>query len=114
MLLTAFALWAGLSHSRFLFFLGLIVTPILAPRLHLFPRYERERDKPWFNAAIMAAIVGLSIDSLPSVGKHPATEGGRNLSHGGAGVYATAPYQWESDLLTSTGGAGTWNGTRRS
>ena len=57
-LLAAFALWAGLSHGRFLFFAGLIMVPILAPRLDLFPPYERELDKPWLNAFIMAVIVG--------------------------------------------------------
>ena len=65
-LLTAFALWAALSHVRFLFFAGLILVPILAPRLKLFPPYERELDKPWLNAAIMAAIVGSMIFFFPS------------------------------------------------
>ncbi len=68
-LLTAFALWAALSHVRFLFFAGLIVTPILAPRLKLFPPYEREIDKPWLNACIMAAMVGSVIFFFPSAAK---------------------------------------------
>ncbi len=65
-LLTAFALWAALSHLRFLFFAGLIMAPILAPRLKLFPPYERELDKPWLNAGIMAAVVGGMIFFYPS------------------------------------------------
>ena len=65
-LLTAFALWAALSHVRFLFFAGLILVPILAPRLKLFPPYQREIDKPWLNAAIMAVIVGSMILFFPS------------------------------------------------
>jgi hypothetical protein len=65
-LLTAFALWAALSHVRFLFFAGLILVPILAPRLNLFPPYERELDKPWLNAAIIAVIVGSLIYFFPS------------------------------------------------
>ena len=65
-LLTAFALWAALSHVRLLFFAGLILVPILAQRLKLFPPYERERDKPWLNAGIMAGMVGLTIFSFPS------------------------------------------------
>ena len=65
-LLTAFALWAALSHARFLFFAGLIIVPILAPRLELFPPYERELDKPWLNAFIMATIVGALIFFFPS------------------------------------------------
>ena len=65
-LLTAFALWTALSHVRFLFFAGLIVVPILAPRLSLFTPYERDLDKPWLNAIIMAAIVGAMIFFFPS------------------------------------------------
>ncbi len=65
-LLTAFALWAALSHGRFLFFAGLIFVPILAPRLQLFPPYERELDKPWLNAGIMAAVVGSLMFFFPS------------------------------------------------
>lgn len=65
-LLTAFALWAALSHGRMLFFAGLILAPILAPRLQLFPPYERELDKPWLNAAIMAAVAGSIIVFFPS------------------------------------------------
>jgi hypothetical protein len=55
-LLTAFAMWVGLSHVRFMFFAGLIIMPILAPHLRLFPPYERERDKPWLNFAVIAAL----------------------------------------------------------
>ena len=65
-LLTAFALWAGLSHVRFLFFAGLVLAPILAPRLKLFPPYQRELDKPWLNAGIIAVIVGSLIFFFPS------------------------------------------------
>jgi len=65
-LLTAFALWAALSHARFLFFAGLILAPTLAPRLNLFSPYERGLDKPWLNAAIMAAVVGALIFFFPS------------------------------------------------
>ena len=65
-LLTAFALWAALSHIRFLFLAGLILAPILAPRLELFPPYERERDKPWLNAIIMAGVIGGMIYFFPS------------------------------------------------
>ena len=68
-LLTGFALWAALSHVRFLFFLGLIMVPILAPRLKLLPPYERELDRPWLNAGIMAAIVSALIAFFPSTAK---------------------------------------------
>lgn len=65
-ILMAFALWAALSHARFLFFAGIIMVPILAPRLHLFAPYDRERDKCWLNAAFMAALIGWLIFSFPS------------------------------------------------
>ena len=50
---------------RFLFFAALIVAPILAPSEAVLP-YERELDKPWLNAAIMAAVVGFITFSFPS------------------------------------------------
>jgi len=65
-LLCAFALWAALSHSRFLFFAGLVLPPILAQRLNLFPPYEPELDKPWLNGIIMAAIVASPVFFFPS------------------------------------------------
>ena len=64
--LTAFSLWTALSHARFLFFAGLIMAPILAPRIKLFPPYDRELDKPWLNAAIMAAVAGAMVFFFPS------------------------------------------------
>ena len=65
-LLTAFALWAALSHARFMFFAGLVIPPIVAPRLRFFPPYERELDKRLLNAAIMAAIVAAIVVFFPS------------------------------------------------
>ena len=68
-LLTAFSLWAALSHARFLFFAGLVLAPILAPALTLFPPYDRELDKPWLNAAIMAAVLAAVILLFPTQAK---------------------------------------------
>jgi hypothetical protein len=65
-LLAAFALWAALSHVRFLFFAGLVIMPILAPRLELFPPYEPELDKHWLNAGIITAVVAALIFFFPS------------------------------------------------
>lgn len=65
-ILMAFALWVSLSHMRFLFFAGLIAAPIFAPCVKLFPPYDRDRDKPWLNAGITAAIVGSLILFFPS------------------------------------------------
>ncbi|MGA3316934.1 MAG: hypothetical protein ABSC64_10915 [Candidatus Korobacteraceae bacterium] len=65
-LLVAFALGTALPHVRLLFFAGLIVAPMLAPRLKLFPPYQREHDQPWLNAGIMAAVVGAMLFLFPS------------------------------------------------
>jgi hypothetical protein len=64
--LVAFALSGALSHRRLLFFAGLILAPILAPHVKQFPFFDRERDKPWLNAAIMAAVVGSLVFFFPS------------------------------------------------
>ena len=68
-LLIAFALWAGLSHARFLFFIGIIVVPILAPYLPLFAPYDRDLDKPWLNAAIMVGVFASLLFFFPSSAK---------------------------------------------
>lgn len=68
-LLMSFALWAAVSHVRFLFFAGLIVMPVLAPQLKLFPPYERAADKPWLNAFIIVAMTGLIVFIFPSNGR---------------------------------------------
>ena len=65
-LLTAFALSVALLHVRFLFFAGLITMPILAPHLSLFPAYERQQDKPWLNAVIIAFLLGAMVHYFPS------------------------------------------------
>jgi hypothetical protein len=65
-LLLSFSLWFGFSHWRFLFFFGMIVPAILAPRLNLFPPFEPENDKPWLNAAIIAGVVVSLILFFPS------------------------------------------------
>lgn len=68
-LLTVFALWAALSHVRFLFFAGIIIMPILAPHLRFFPPYDREHDKTWLNAVIILALVCAMVYYFPSQSK---------------------------------------------
>jgi hypothetical protein len=65
-LLATFAMWASLNHLRFLLFAAIILVPILAPRLRLFPPYDAKKDKPWLNLAITAAIVAIAVGSYPS------------------------------------------------
>ena len=38
--MTGFALWTALSDGRFVFFLGLVIAPLLALRLQLFTPYD--------------------------------------------------------------------------
>jgi hypothetical protein len=68
-ILAVFALFCALSHLRLLFFAGLILPPILAPRLKLFPPYDKEIDKPWLNAVIMGGIIGSMIFFFPPEAK---------------------------------------------
>ena len=65
-LLATFAVWASLNHLRFLLFAAIILVPLLAPRLRLFPPYDARNDKPWLNLAITAAIVAIILGSYPS------------------------------------------------
>ena len=65
-LLTGFALWTALTHRRFLFFAALIIVPVFAPCLKLFPPYERESDKPFLNAALIAGGLAALIFFFPS------------------------------------------------
>lgn len=64
--LVLIALWTALSHVRFFDFAAIIIVPIIAPRLNLFPPYEPELDKPWLNAAIIGAVVASLIYWFPS------------------------------------------------
>ena len=65
-LLSAFAVWAALTHVRFLLFAAIILVPILAPRLRLFSPYDAKKDKPWLNLAMTVAIAGLILWVYPS------------------------------------------------
>lgn len=65
-LLAVFAVWASLTHIRFLLFAAIILVPMLGPRLQLFPPYAGKKDKPWLNLAVTAAIVAIIVGSYPS------------------------------------------------
>ena len=111
MLLLAFALWTGLTHVRFLFFLGLIVVPILAPSLNLFTPYDRKIDKPWLNAAIVACIITAFVFFFRRLRSCRSRSMGpfhrRSALH--AGEAASRP-----DLQSVSSGAATWSGQHRS
>jgi hypothetical protein len=56
--LLTFALYSGLTYSRFLFLLGLVVAPLLAKILDFVPRYRREADTPVLNAFVILLMIG--------------------------------------------------------
>ena len=65
-MLALLALWSGLSHLRFMDLAAIIIVPILAPHLRLFPPYNRDLDKPWLNSGIIAAVIASIIIFFPS------------------------------------------------
>jgi hypothetical protein len=106
--LAAFALWGALSHARLLFFAALILVPLLAPYVNLFPPYEKREDKTWLNAVIIMVIIG-SLWFYPSQARLQQR------------VAATLPVDAVNFMKTNnlqavssirTAGAGTWSGLR--
>jgi hypothetical protein len=65
-LLAAFAVWASLTHIRFLIFAAILLVPMLGPRLQLFCPYDAKKDKPWLNLAMTAFIAGIMLWMCPS------------------------------------------------
>ena len=56
-----FALYSGLTYIRFLFLLGIVVTPALAKTLDFVPPYRRELDTPVLNSfAILLMIAAVA------------------------------------------------------
>lgn len=64
--LTAFALYSGLTHIRFLFLIAILVTPLVAKFLDFVPPYRPEIDRPLLNAGVMAAVAAVILTRLPS------------------------------------------------
>ncbi len=72
--LSAFAVWAALTHIRFLLFAAIILVPILAPRLTLLaPPARQTRPRPWLNLALTATVAALIVWILPTNAKLQAT-----------------------------------------
>jgi hypothetical protein len=65
-LLTIFALYVSLMYWRMQFFGALVVVPILAARLTLFPPYDVQKEKPILNGIIIAGAVALMLLRFPS------------------------------------------------
>jgi hypothetical protein len=68
-LLTAFVLYCGLTHTRFLFLAGLVLPPILAPHFNGISSYDPRRERRWLNSALIAAAVVVMIMGFPSAEK---------------------------------------------
>ena len=60
-----FALYCGLTYARFLFFLAIILAPLLAKLLDFVPRYEPELDKPILNVMLVVIFVTGVVHSFP-------------------------------------------------
>ena len=65
-LLLTFAVWMGLTHVRLLSFLGIVMAPVLAPRLPLFPPTGESPNRTGVNAVILAVLAGCLVYSFPT------------------------------------------------
>jgi hypothetical protein len=65
-LLLGLALYSGLTYVRFVFMMALLISPILAARLTLFPPYNAKIDKPWLNLAVVLIICGIIVYRFPT------------------------------------------------
>lgn len=52
-----FALYSGLTYSRFLFLLAIVIAPVLAKSFDFVPPYRREMDTPVVNAFVILLII---------------------------------------------------------
>jgi hypothetical protein len=66
LLLIAFALWTSLTHVRFLIFAAILLVPIFAPRLHLFPSPRLDRPKAMLTLGFGCLVLIVLVAMLPS------------------------------------------------
>jgi hypothetical protein len=64
--LVVFALYSGLTYIRFLFFLSVVIAPVLARILDFVPQYRPQADTPIINAAVICVMLGSVIHYWPS------------------------------------------------
>lgn len=65
-LLTLFVLYCGLTHMRFLLLAGIVLPPILAPRLGRLSSYDPRSERRLVNLALLAIVWGGSMLHFPS------------------------------------------------
>jgi hypothetical protein len=65
-LLIVFALWASLTHVRFLGFASIILVPTVAGRLRMFSGSAAGRNRPLLNIALVLLMMGAMIKTVPS------------------------------------------------
>jgi len=68
-LLTAFVLYCGLSHMRFLLLAGIVLPPIVSPHLGKISSYDPRRERRFINSILLALVAGACILGFPSVKK---------------------------------------------
>jgi hypothetical protein len=56
-ILTAFVVYCGIAHIRFLLLAGIVLPPILAPRFGRISSYSPEREHRFLNAALLAIAI---------------------------------------------------------
>jgi hypothetical protein len=68
LLFALLAFYSATTHKRFLFLAGIIVCPMLAVELAgaVFAPYERDKNKPWLNALVMAGFCAFAILHFPA------------------------------------------------
>ncbi len=69
LLLTAFALYSGLTYERFLFLAAILLSPLIAKFLDFLPPYQPHIDKPVLNGIIMAGVLATFFLWFPSSGR---------------------------------------------
>jgi hypothetical protein len=68
-LLTAFVLYCGLSHMRFLLLAGIVLPPIISPHLGKLSSYDPRRERWLLNSTLLSLIAGACILGFPSAQK---------------------------------------------
>ncbi|MBV9183372.1 MAG: hypothetical protein JO356_18885 [Acidobacteria bacterium] len=69
LLVLLFALYCGLTYSRFLVLLGLVSAPILAKQLDFFPPYRPKEDTPKLNVMVLLLLFGFMVYFWPREAK---------------------------------------------